>query len=153
MAWPEGTGRIEGRILMPDGKTPAAGAVLTAIHLVSGRTFPAGPTSESGSYRIDNLPYGYFEFAVESGGTLFAVTRPLDLPPGLAKTMEVRLSDGGPPPAGTENLENGLVLTGFDRRATAVAVPLGSDKDSSRWTKKKTAFIGGAALLALLLLQ
>jgi len=147
---PRGTGKIEGRIYASDAKTPAAGALVTAVHLVSGRIFTAAATGADGIYRLSDLPYGYFEFAIDAGGTFYAVDSPLDLRPDGREKVNIKLGPAQAPPPGSEGLDNGIVIAGFDRRATAVAQAVSEEQSGA--IKTKYGVVASGAFLALLLL-
>lgn len=72
--------RISGKIVSADGK-PIAGAKVMAYHLSTGKLYEAEPSGPNGSYVLPNLPYGYFDLAVETEAGVFAGNQVVNLAP------------------------------------------------------------------------
>jgi hypothetical protein len=142
-----GTGKIAGKLLDADGKKLPNSRVL-AFHLSSSRLFTSEPTGKGGEFRILELPYGYYDLAIETPEGLFVADRVVNLAP--AGTVLVILTvvpfgpaDTGRPrehpasdlePVGLAQMRKKLRGREFWRSPKGVAIITG---------------IGGAALLGL----
>lgn len=142
-----------GKLFAVDGKTTVADAVVTAVHLDSARVFPAAPTGKDGRFQLDGLPYGYYQIAVTSAGTVFALGRPVTLEPASKLAFDLKLGEVGSSSPDTVAIgEGGMAIPGIEQRATASATRVGGDKETFLKSKTtRTALIVGAALLILLL--
>lgn len=78
----EGTGRIHGKILASDGKTPVTGAVVHACYLDDERAFSSQPSGGSGEFEMEALPHGYVDLAVETPAGIFVANQVLNVTPG-----------------------------------------------------------------------
>ncbi len=83
----EGTSTILGKIFGPDGKTPQAGVRVLAYHLSSERIFSSEPSNAKGKCEIGELPFGYFDLAVETPEGLFVGNRVINLAPAGKATV------------------------------------------------------------------
>ncbi len=76
----DGLSRIEGKVRTADSKA-ATGATVHAYHLSTGRLYSSSATGSGGSYRIEGLPFGYFELAVETADGLFVGNQVVNVGP------------------------------------------------------------------------
>ena len=142
---------IRGRILLDGGK-PAPGALLTAVHLESGRVFRAEPTSAEGRYTLAKLPFGYYEAAIETDGALYAAPQPFNLAPGRSESLDFKLFPSKLPASLMDGAEAAIQIPGMDRKASAIAAVEGLDRPPFRKTPLGIAtIVGGTAMLLLLL--
>jgi len=146
------TARILGTIFGPDGKSKVAGAVVHAYHLSSERSFSSAPTGPDGRYQINDLPYGYFDLAVETPTGLFVANQVANVPPAAKAVLSFTLQTyedqaaGGEeeerrafpgaetPPSGTASVQQRLTGRDFWRSPKGIAILGGA---------------GGAVLLAI----
>ncbi len=77
----DGLSSVEGRVRAPDGKRGVAGAKIHAYNQATGQTYSSEPTGPNGAYRIEGLPFGYFELAVETGDGLFVADQIVNVGP------------------------------------------------------------------------
>jgi len=89
---PPGTSRIEGKIVRADGKTPAAGAVVRAVHLDTGKTYTSAPAGRNGEFEIAGLPFGYLDLSVETKEGVFLGNIVVNVPPGGSLALRLTLS-------------------------------------------------------------
>jgi hypothetical protein len=147
------TSAIGGRILLPDGQAGAQEAILHAIHLEDGRLAQAAPATGDGRYEIRGLQFGYYEFAIDAGGALYAVTRPAQLDPGKYLKLDFRLHAPPEPTADGAALQGSEPIPALNRQATAAAEIVGSDRDPKSGHKvRNLAIVGGAIVLLALVL-
>lgn len=76
-----GTGRLEGRVLESDGKTPVPNAVVRACYLEGERVLASAPSGPRGQYRLESLPPGYADLVVETSEGVFVANQVLQLRP------------------------------------------------------------------------
>ena len=76
---PPSAGRLEGRILRSDGKTPVPGAVVRVCYLEGGTTFASAATSPRGEYEISGLSHGYADLSVETPEGAFLASQVVNL--------------------------------------------------------------------------
>jgi len=95
--WALPAGAVAGRVITAAGQ-PAARAVLVA---------PAGagqplraPIGDDGSFRVDGVPAGTADLAVETEGGLYVVATPVAIAPGVTRNLQLALGrqDTSPPP-------------------------------------------------------
>jgi len=146
--------RLEGKILLAEGDRSVSGAVLIAVHLETGKTFTAPPSTSEGRYSLQKLPFGYYQFAVDADGVLHAARGVVNLTPGRSESLSFRLLPRGeahePWSAGPAG---GVVLPGLDRAATGTAEILGlTERVPFLKTPLGLATIVGGSVLFLLLL-
>jgi len=139
---------IEGEIRTEDGK-PAHGAVLSAVHLESSKVFKAEPASSSGSFRLEGVPYGYYQITVAEGETLHAVAVPVNVAPSSRQKVEIVLIAARP--VSESGSDPSVDVPVLGQAATAGARIQGLDRKSFLKTKAGVAtLIGGSAAMLLL---
>ena len=159
----QGGVKLEGRIQFAEGTRPASGAVLSAIHLESGKAYRAEPASSGGFYMLRGLPYGYYQFSIETGATVHAAMRPVNVIPGRARELNLILhaskAAGGETGAESSAAESAellrpaeeeVLLPVLNVRATATAEVV-EEKISFFKTRPGVATLIGGSLLILLL--
>lgn len=145
-----GTARIFGRIVGADGQAQVAATRVLAYHLTSGKTFRSAPVKPNGEYEIGELPFGYFDLAVQTAQGLWLTNRVVSLSPAGKAEMILALGAGG----AAAGLESGRTWPGEEPGALIGAfevrqAPRGRDF----WrTPKGVALMTGAAAVALLAL-
>lgn len=72
-----------------------AGATIIAYHLSSERVYRSEVTDSSGNFSIADLPYGYYDIAVQSSTGLFVADQVINLPPSGKASLNMTLSPGG----------------------------------------------------------
>ncbi len=139
-----GTSRLSGKVSTAAGKAPASGTRVLAYHL-SSETLYAAEVKGNG-YRLTELPYGYFDLAVElPDGSVYVGNQVVNIPPAgkVAVSFSIVQSPGSPSRdfPGTEQASAGQVkiqerLRGRDfwRSPRGIAILAGG---------------GGAVLLAI----
>jgi hypothetical protein len=76
----DGTSAIAGTVLDANGKK-ISGVRVHAYHLSSARLFASTPTGGNGKYRIEDVPYGYYDLAVETPDGLYVASRVVNVAP------------------------------------------------------------------------
>ena len=142
-----GASTLEGDILDVGGKKPAAGVLVTAVHLESAKTYMAA-ASESGHFRLADIPHGYYELAFALATKLHIGSVPVVVGPGTKLKIDVILNDTVPL---TETGEPVLVPV-LDQPANAGAEVLGAYQKPFLKTKTGLATVIGSAIAALLIL-
>ncbi len=93
-----GRGKIEARIQIRGQGGSPAGTVLTAYHIDSKQVFRSEPALNKGTVAIENIPYGYFDLAVELDGKLYVASQVVVVPPSgkvvVNLTLEPYADDG-----------------------------------------------------------
>ncbi|MCP3979787.1 MAG: carboxypeptidase regulatory-like domain-containing protein [bacterium] len=84
--------RLSGRILGADGKSPAAGVRVIAYHLSTETTYTSEPTSGKGEYALNELPFGYYDLAIETPDGIFVANQVINLPPSGKASANMTLS-------------------------------------------------------------
>ena len=80
---------IRGKVLGTDGR-PAAGAVILAFHLATEEVFTVTANAK-GSFRLSDLPYGYFDLAVRSADGLYVADQVANVSPTGKNVVVFRL--------------------------------------------------------------
>jgi hypothetical protein len=141
---PEGEGRILGEVIGPDG-SKLAGATIIAYHLSTEEVFRSLPTDGKGHFELAELPYGYFDVAVQTDDGLFVADQVVNVPPSGKATMNMTLVAGttsDTPPRG---------FAGLDTPATGVARVDAKQHGGSFWKSSKgIAVLGGVGAAVLL---
>jgi hypothetical protein len=88
-----GTSRLAGRVIAANGKSPVRGATVLARHLSSGQAYTSGPTDGKGRFKIEGLPYGYHDIAVQADG-LFVGEKVVNLDPSTKDSVVLTLVPG-----------------------------------------------------------
>lgn len=86
---------VSGRVLSADGKAPAPGAVLKAVHIISQRIYTSQPSDPSGHFDLSDLPAGYYDIGIESGGQLFVAGSVVNLSEGGKISLDLILQPYG----------------------------------------------------------
>lgn len=144
-----GTSVLTGEVLSADAR-PMAGARVLAYHLSTEKLYTAEPTSNRGGYQLRDLPYGYFDLAVETPDGLFVGNQVVNLPP--AGKVGVVLKVGAPAPtAGGPG--QAREFPGSDQTAMGMAEVRERLAGRDFWRSPKgVAVIAGAGALSLLAL-
>ena len=144
-----GTSRLAGKIIDSKGHKVRDARVL-AYHLSSEVLHASEPTHGGGEFRIDDLPYGYYDVAVQTPDGLYVADRVVNLAPAgvtvvILTVVAYQPADEGwtrkypaseLDPIGHAELRKKLKGREFWRSPSGVAILAG---------------IGGAALLSLAL--
>lgn len=91
---PPGEAQLRGSISTADGSS-IVGATIIAYHLSSERVFRSTPVDGSGNFSIADLPYGYYDVAVQTANGLFVADQVVNLPPSGKASMNMTLTRGG----------------------------------------------------------
>ncbi|HEX4823510.1 MAG TPA: carboxypeptidase-like regulatory domain-containing protein [Candidatus Polarisedimenticolaceae bacterium] len=96
--WALPSGALAGRVL-PGPDRPEARAVLVAPASDPGAALRA-PVGADGSFRIDGVPAGQADLAVETESGLYVVATPVSIAPGATRNLQLALGrqDTSPPP-------------------------------------------------------
>lgn len=143
----EGTSKIAGKVLDADGKQ-VRGARVLAYHISSERLFTSEPTGKNGEYRIESLPYGYYDLAVETPDGLFVANRVVNVAPaGTAAVLFTVV------PYDPSTASKAREYPGSDRESSGLAELRRKATGREFWRSPKgvaiIAGIGGAGLLAI----
>lgn len=143
----EHTGRIVGRVVDGDGRG-VRNAVVVAYHVSGERRFVSPPTGGDGDYKLEKLPFGFFDIVVEVEGGVFVGDRALNLPPTGKAALNIAIAPFQP---GTQQLSRDP--PGSELEPEGVATVRAKPKGRDFWgTPKGVAILGtlgGAALLAI----
>lgn len=136
------SGRIQGEV------ADAAGGRVLAYHVDTGTMHASEPLKKDGKFRIENLPRGIYDIAVETEtGSLYVASEVLHLPPSGKVSVDFRLEPYPPegPPAGRER------FAGSDAPGVGLArvEPKLAGKDFWR-SPKGLAIVGGVGASVLL---
>jgi hypothetical protein len=141
------TGKITAKVLDAEGEQ-VRGARLLAYHLSSEQLFTSEPTEKNGECRIEGLPYGYFDLAIETPDGLFVANRVINLAP--TGTAAVILTVVPYQPSAAQGARK---HPGSDQEPLGQAELSRKPKGREFWRSPKgvaiIAGIGGAALLAI----
>ena len=143
------TSEISGRVLDTAGE-PLAGAKVIAYHLSSEETYISTVTNAKGQYEILNLPYGYFDVAVEAEDGLYLASQVVNVAPSSQTVMTLNLSQFTP-----EQAADARTFPASDAAPVGLASVEEKPKGADFW-KSGTgigiiAGVGGALLLTLIL--
>ena len=86
---------LEGKILSDDGQA-IQGAKVKVRNLDTGEEFTSAPTGANGSYKLDNLPPGRYEIAVQTEAGVFLGNRTVDLVNQTSQTYSFSLKNVPP---------------------------------------------------------
>ena len=123
---------------------PLAGASIKLFHLSSEQLFET-TTSGNGSFAATDLPYGYFDIAIETADGFFVTNSVVNLPPSDTLSISLKLAAAG-------TLAPDRSFPGVSQAATGSAIISGNVTGTSFWSSPKgigTLAGGGAALLLL----
>ena len=143
----EGTSKIRGKIVNRDGTGRIRGARVLAYHLSSSQLFVSEPTSK-GRFEIRELPYGYYDLAVETTEGLYAASQVVNIAPSGTATVVLTLAPFQPATAGLARK-----FPTRDVEPSGLAEVRRKLRGREYWRSPKgvaiIAGIGGVALLAL----
>lgn len=145
----QGNSEFAGKIQAADGKS-VEGARVLIYHLSTEKLFTSEPASRGGDFKLSELPYGYFDVAVETPEGIYVADQVVNLPPSGKAVATLSLTpfedSGARPPrefSGSETESVGWARVkekvrgaAFWKSTTGIAILAG---------------VGGAALLALAL--
>jgi len=142
-----GNSEFLGKIQSAEGKG-VEGARVLIYHLSTEELFSSEPTGRGGDFKLTDLPYGYFDVAVETPEGIFVADQVINLPPSGKATASLSLTEfedaGSRPPR---------EFSGSDAESIGWARVKEKLRGKAFW--KSTAGIailagvGGVALLAL----
>jgi hypothetical protein len=139
---PAGQAQLRGSISALDGSS-VAGSTIIAYHLSSERVYKSTPIEASGSFSIADLPYGYYDVAVQSTNGLFVADQVVNLPPSGKVSLNMTLSRGGT----DESAPRGF--PGADEAPVGVAMIDQKDKGAFWKSAGGIAIIAGAGAVLL----
>lgn len=141
-----GQGQILGRVESEDGH-PLAGATVVAFHLRGEQFFRSEPSNPKGAFSVDNLPFGYYDVAVETAEGVYVGNVVVNVPPAGKAILVLTVAPFGP------NDDPTREFTGTQGSAEGVA------RVTERLTKKEfwksprgIAILGGVGGVALLVI-
>lgn len=138
--------RIEGsvRSRSGDASSPARGGRVLAYEVAAATLRATQAIADDGSFRIEGLPHGWYELAVEFDGALYVGNRALDLDPGSVRPVKIELL---PPPTGTSPRR----FPGSPQEPTGLAVLEKQTTTKEFWFGGKgIAILGGVGAAALI---
>lgn len=145
----ENTAKIAGKVLDAQGKQ-VPGARMLAYHLSSEQLFTSEPTEKNGECRIEGLPYGYYDLAIETPDGLFVANRVINLAPAGTAAVILTVVPYQPATASAARKH-----PGSDQEPLGQAELSRKPKGREFWRSPKgvaiIAGIGGAGLLAIAL--
>jgi len=145
-----GTSELSGRVTAPDAK-PLVGASVLAYHLSSEAVFTSEPTGASGNYRIQALPYGYYDIAVQTSDGLFVANQVVNVPPKGSTVASFVLAPLDP--AADASAGQPRNFPGIDADPTGIAAVNEKLTGRAFWRSRKgVAIIAGSGAAALLLI-
>ena len=140
-------GQITGKVQDGDGK-PIRDAVVVAYHVSSEVRYASATTGRNGQYKLENLPFGYFDVGVETSDGVFVADRVVNLPPSGKAELSLTIEPFQP---GTQMLSRNH--PGSESEPGGVALLRTKAKGRDFWRSPKGIAIlgaaGGAALLAI----
>ena len=93
---PEGEAQLLGRIKDADGKTPLVGVTVVAYHMSKDKVFRSEPTNKKGDFRLQKLPLGYYDVAIElADGSFYVGNTVVNLPPSGKAIITLTVSPFG----------------------------------------------------------
>jgi len=143
------TSQIAGTIRSADGK-PVPGVRVMVYHLSTEQLFTSEPTNNGGGFSVQDLPYGYFDVAVETPEGVYVADQVVNLPPSGKVSATLQLA-----PYADTGAEPPREFSGTDLESVGWARVKEKARGKAFW--KSTAGIailagvGGIALLALAL--
>lgn len=125
-----GSGALEGRVV--PGKGNAAPTAVWAATAANPQAPQRAVVGENGSFRIDAVPAGTVELAVETADGMYLVETPVTIAPGATRQVQLALKGrqdnamGGkatnPPPTPAPNKKTGTL---WDNPLTATLIVVG----------------------------
>jgi len=147
---PTGQTLMQGKVVDSAGKRGVEGAVVLAYHLSTEQMFRSEPTSSNGSYRIEGLPSGYYDLAVDGPDGLFVGSNVVNVPPGSKAVINFTMTPFGAATATADARQN---FPGLDdpTSGTATIMRKGTTKDFWR-SPKGVAILAGTGGVILLVI-
>jgi len=144
-----GQGALRGKIFQDDGKTPAAGATVRAVHLDTNEIFEGAPTTADGKYEVKGLPYGYYNLIVETAEGSYLSNRILNVPPEKKVEASFMLTDSRPEEREWWEAEPSRRVPGMDGPPDGVARIIEKRDTGSFWKSGGgiAVMVGGGALI------
>jgi hypothetical protein len=148
-AEPSGSGKLLGRVTLAE--KPVAGARALAYHLMSGRVWRSEPTDAKGRFMLDDLPFGYYDLAIETAEGLFPGNLVVNLPPAGKTSLEIELREYDEEDLSSQRR---VAFPGADTTPSGVAGVQDRGLENFWRSPRGIAVLaggGGAVLLAILL--
>jgi hypothetical protein len=145
----QNTSQLSGSIRSADGKA-IPGVKVLVYHLSTEQLFTSEPTGSGGDYKILELPYGYFDVAVETPEGVYVADQVVNLPPSGKLSASLQLA-----PYADTGAQSPREFSGSNLESVGWARVNEKARGKAFW--KSTAGIailagvGGVALLALAL--
>ncbi|MGH9749972.1 MAG: carboxypeptidase-like regulatory domain-containing protein [Candidatus Polarisedimenticolia bacterium] len=136
----DGRGSIAGELFQADGRTTLEGARAYAINVKTGKQYISEVTNRGGNYRIDGLPAGTYDVALEINGQIYVADNLVDLSSGEGVSLSYSVQ-----PTRPANRQ----LTGLPRPKGSAAV-LGVFKGNATAAPSFWRTPGGITLLSIL---
>jgi len=86
-----GEAQLAGRVFDADGATPRAGVVVTLVDPDTDAAVSSEPTSDEGTFRIEQAPAGTYRVLAEAPEGAFLAADPVDLEPGANRPISLTL--------------------------------------------------------------
>jgi hypothetical protein len=141
----KGTSTIAGTVLDANGKK-IAGARVHAYHLSSAKLFASSPTQGNGKYKIEGVPYGYYDLAVETPDGLYVASRVVNVAPASTSAAIFTVVPYQP---STQGVARKHPVSDEDPRGLAKLHQKAKGRDFWR-SPKGVAILGGTAAAGLL---
>ena len=139
--------RLLGRIFDADGKSALKDAVVHVVHLSTEARFTSAPTGAKGEFLFEDVPFGYYDLAVETAAGLFVSSEVINVPPGgkAVVNLAVTTFDEGAVQA------QGRGFPGDDQDPAGVAVVSSKLTGRDFWRSPRgVAIVVGAGAVALI---
>ena len=82
---------LSGKVFQPDGRTPRSGVVVSLVNEEGTREVRSTPTTEEGSFVIDDAVAGEYHVVVETPEGAFVTGSSVDLAPGSNRPVALTL--------------------------------------------------------------
>ena len=109
-----GEGKITGQVAVADNSA-VVGATIIAYHLSTETVFRSEVTDGKSNFALGELPYGYYDLAVQTADGLFVADQVINVPPSGKASLSMTLS----PEMTSDTHPRGFA--GLDQAATGVA--------------------------------
>ena len=140
-----GTSRIAAKVQDAEGR-PVQGARVLAFHLSSARLFKSEAAPKNGECAIAELPYGYFDLAVETPQGLFIADRVINVGPEGTAAVILTIAPFDPSTQAQARRH-----PGSDLDPTGLAALRSKAKGRDFWRSPKgVAIVSGLSAAALL---
>ena len=141
---------IRGKLEDTAGK-PLPGAIVHAYHLVSETPYQSEPTNKKGQFQLPELPYGYYDVAIETPQGLYPADRVADLQPGGKTTVTLTVREFTVAEAAVQ--DDFRAFPGVEVQPVGIVALKKKATGKEFWKSPKgiaiIGGIGGAALLAI----